>query len=80
MTSRLHHFTVVCMAPPYDEVFPSVQFLGELGALLGRHGYTPAEVPVAHAVGQAIPELVAFLSAYRAASPLHGPRSGDRVT
>ena len=67
------------MAPPSDEVFPSIQFLGELGALLGRHGYTPAHVPVAHAVGQAIPELVAFLSAYRAAPPVRGPHSGERV-
>ena len=66
------------MAPPSDEVFPSIHFLGELGALLGRHGYTPAHVPVAHAVGQAIPELVAFLSAYRAAPPVRGPHNGDR--
>jgi hypothetical protein len=55
------------MATPSDELFPSIHFLAELGALLGRHGYTPAQVPVANAVGQAIPELVAFLSAYVAA-------------
>ena len=80
VTSCGYHFTVVCMAPPSDEVFPSIHFLGELGALLGRHGYTPAHVPVAHAVGRAIPELVAFLSAYRAAPPVRGPHSGERVT
>jgi hypothetical protein len=68
------------MAPPSDDVFPSIHFLTELGALLGRHGYTPAHVPVAHAVGQAIPELVAFLSAYRGAPPTGAaPRRGDRV-
>ena len=44
------------MATRSDELFPSIHFLTELGALLGRHGYAPADVPVAHAVGQAIPE------------------------
>ena len=52
------------MATPPDELFPSVHFLTELGALLRRHGYTPAQVSVPNAVGQAIPELLAFLSAY----------------
>jgi hypothetical protein len=77
VTSCGYHFTVVCMAPPSDEVFPSIHFLGELGALLGRHGYTPAHVPVAHAVGQAIPELVAFLSAYRAARRSAAPTAAS---
>src|SRR4051794_1684153 len=60
-TSAPHHGS--CMATPSDELFPSIHFITELGALLGRHGYTPAQVPVAKAVGQAIPELVAFLAA-----------------
>lgn len=66
------------MARHPDE-FPSVHFLIELGELLGRHGYTPAQVPVAHAVGQAIPELVAFLSAYQAAAaPSHASAKATR--
>jgi hypothetical protein len=69
VTSCGPHSTVAGMAPPSDELFPSIHFLTELGALLERHGYTPAHVPVARAVGQAIPELVVFLSAYRAAPP-----------
>lgn len=64
VTSPTHDTKVAAMATRSDELFPSIHFLTELGALLGRHGYTPADVPVAHAVGQAIPELVAFLSAY----------------
>ena len=66
---------VAGMAIPSDELFPSIHFLTELGALLGRHGYTPADVPVAHAVGQAIPELVAFLSAYMEAFPARASQS-----
>lgn len=58
-----------------DELFPSIHFLTELGALLGRHSYTPAHVPAAYALGQAIPELMAFLSAYSAAPPGPAPRS-----
>jgi hypothetical protein len=78
VTSCGPHSTVAGMAPPSDELFPSIHFLTELGALLGRHGYTPTHVPVAHAVGQAIPELVSFLSAYRAAPPTGAtPLGGD---
>ena len=63
------------MATPEDELFPSIHFLTDLGALLRRHGYTPVDVPVAHAVGQAIPELVAFLSAYMEALPARASQS-----
>jgi hypothetical protein len=62
------------MATPSDELFPSIHFLTELGALLGRHGYTPAQVPVAKAVGQAVPELMAFLSAYVSSPPARAPQ------
>jgi hypothetical protein len=79
VTSCGPHSTVAGMTPPSDELFPSIHFLTELGALLGRHGYTPTHVPRAHAVGQAIPELVAFLSAYRAATPTRAPQSGGLV-
>ena len=68
------------MATPSDELFPSVHFLTELGALLGRHGYTPTHVPVANAVGQAVPELIAFLSAYLGAPPTRAPQSDAVVT
>jgi hypothetical protein len=71
---------VVGVATPSDKLFPSVHFLTELGALLGRHGYTPAQVPAAYAVGQAIPELIAFLSACGDAPPTRAPQSGDVVT
>ena len=67
------------MATPSDELFPSIHFLTELGALLGRHGYEPRDVPVAHAVGQAIPELIAFLSAYLGAPAARAPRSDGAV-
>ncbi|GAA4882342.1 hypothetical protein [Actinomycetospora straminea] len=78
MTALGRHTTVAAMARAPDE-FPSVDFLLELGELLGRHGYTPAHVPMAHAVGQAIPELVAFLSAYRAAAtPSHPSHRATR--
>ena len=67
------------MAAPSDELFPSIHFLTELGALLGRHGYTPAQVPVANAVGQAVPELIAFLSAYVSSTPTRAPQDETGV-
>ena len=75
VTSHEHDTKVAGMATPSDDLFPSIHFLTELGGLLGRHGYTPADVPVAHAVGQAIPELVAFLSAYMQAYPARASQS-----